>query len=137
MLNGVSKRSQHILIIDDDNTLLRIMAKIFQKQGYIVNTAQNGLEALSKLEGKSYAAALIDVKLPDMNGLDLLNRLRTIAPGMTKIILTGYPSDEDRVRALDQGADYYLAKPIKPEILVEIIRTKLKTSTWTQRDFCR
>jgi two-component system response regulator HydG len=126
MLNGVSKRSQRILIIDDDDTLLRIMTRIFQKKGYTVNTAQSGLEALSKLEAKSYAAALIDVKLPDMNGLDLLNRLRTIAPSMIKIILTGYPSDEDRVRALDRGADYYLAKPVKPEILVEIIGTKLK-----------
>ena len=126
MLNGVSKCSQSILVIDDDDTLLRIMRKIFQKQGFIVTTAQSGLEALSKLEAKSYAAALIDVKLPDINGLDLLNKLRTIAPNMIKIILTGYPSDEDRVRALDQGADYYLAKPVKPEILVEIIGTKLK-----------
>jgi len=126
MLNGILKRSQCILLIDDDNTLLKIMAKIFQKQGCTVNTAQSGLEALSKLEAKSYAAALIDVKLPDINGLDLLNKLRTIAPNMIKIILTGYPSDEDRVRALDQGADYYLAKPVKPEILVEIIGTKLK-----------
>jgi len=130
MQNGVSKRSQSILVIDDDDTLLRIMRKIFQKQGFIVTTAQSGLEALSKLEAESYAVALIDVKLPDMNGLDLLNRLRTIDSNMTKIILTGYPSEEDRVRALDQGADYYLAKPVKPEILIEIIGTKTeKTST--------
>lgn len=126
MLNGVSKRSQCILVIDDDDILLRIMTKIFQKQGYTVNTAKGGLEALSKLEAESYALALIDVKLPDMNGLDLLNKLRTIAPRMIKIILTGYPSDEDRISALDQGADYYLAKPVKPEILFEIIRTKLR-----------
>ena len=82
MLNEVSKRSQVLLIIDDDKTLLQIMTKIFQKQGCTVNTSQSGLEAISKLEAKYYAAALIDVKLPDMNGLDLLNKLRTIAPNM-------------------------------------------------------
>ncbi len=93
-----------------------------------MSTAQSGLEALNKLEAEPYAAGLIDVKLPDMSGLDLLNSLRTIAPTMMKIILTGHPSDEDRVRALDQGADYYLAKPVNPETLLELIRTKLKNS---------
>jgi len=128
MLRSASKSKQKILIVDDDKSLLHILAKILQKAGCCVAPVETGREALRKLETQAYDAALIDVRLQDMSGLELLDRIQTIAPNMTKIILTGYPSDEDRIRALERGADYYLAKPIKSETLIEIVESRLKKS---------
>lgn len=120
------KRSQRVLIVDDDTVVLKILAKILLKKGYDVDTAQSGQEALTKIEAESCAAAIIDVKLQDMNGLDLLDRLQAIAPCMTKIILTGYPSDEDRIRAIRQGADHYFAKPVRSEELIDTLEDTLE-----------
>lgn len=115
-----------VLIIDDDKSILNILSKILGKNGCIVDTAESGQEALNKLTTKTYSVALIDVRLQDTNGLDLLIEIQNIAPKMRKILLTGYPSDEDRIKALERGAEYYLAKPVSPEKLVEIIRVKTK-----------
>ena len=113
-----------VLIIDDDKSILQILSKILEKKGFRVDTAQSGQEAITKLSAKTYSAALIDVRLQDTNGLDLLIKIQEIAPKMRKILLTGYPSDEDRIKALERGADYYLAKPVDSEKLIEIISTK-------------
>ena len=126
-MRNASESKQKILIVDDDKCVLQILAKILQKAGCSVVPVETGQEALRKLEAQTYDAAVIDVRLQDMNGLDLLNRIQTITPNMTKIILTGCPSDEDRIRAIEQGADYYLVKPIKSETLIEIIESKLKS----------
>jgi len=116
----------NILIIDDDKIILKILSKILQKEGFNVNTAETGQDALNKLETQQYDAALIDVKLQDVNGIDLLNKIQKIAPSMVKIMLTGYPSEEDRTRALAQGAADYLTKPVKSEKLIEVIESKLE-----------
>jgi len=99
--------------------------RVVKQFGSIIEDANLGERAL-EIEIQPNDAAVIDVGLPDLNGLDLLNKLQKIAPSMTKIILTGYPSDGDRTRALKQGADYYLTKPIKPDALIQIIESKLK-----------
>jgi CheY-like chemotaxis protein len=127
MLRNTSKCEQKILIVDDDKFVLQILTKILEKAGCSVTAVETGQEALTKLQTQTYDAAIIDVRLQDTNGLDLLNRIEKIAPDMTKIMLTGYPSDQDRIRALQQGADYYLAKPIKSETLIEIIERRCKS----------
>jgi DNA-binding response OmpR family regulator len=115
-----------VLIIDDDKSILNILSKILEKKGFKVDTAQSGQEAMRKLAAKTYSVALLDVRLQDTNGLDLLIKIQKIAPKMRKILLTGYPSDEDRIKALERGADYYLAKPVDSEKLIEIIRDKTR-----------
>ncbi len=126
MSSTVVTNGTKVLIIDDDQSILSILSKILNKNGFIVETAETGQEAIEKLRTKTYSAALIDVKLQDMNGLDLLNRIQDIAPTMVKIVLTGYPSDLDRAKAIERGAHYYLAKPVSPEKLVKIIRDQTK-----------
>lgn len=125
-MSNISKCEQKILIVDDDKFVLQILSKILEKVGCSVTAVETGQEALTKLETQTYDAAVIDVRLQDTDGLDLLNRIEKIAPDMTKIMLTGYPSEKDRIRALEQGADYYLAKPIKSETLIEIIESESK-----------
>lgn len=112
-------RSPRILLVDDDKVVLQVLAKILQKAQCTVETAETAQEALNRVEAASYDAIIIDVHLQDTNGLDLLSRLDTIAPSMRKIVLTGYPSDEDRKRALEEKAAYYLTKPVTTEELLK------------------
>jgi DNA-binding NtrC family response regulator len=127
-LQATPKRKLDILIIDDDRNILNILSKILQRKGHTITTTETGQEAITKIQTQRYDVALIDVRLQDINGLDLLNQIQEIAPNMIKIILTGYPQDEDRTTALERGADDYLSKPIKSEKLIEIIESRLEQS---------
>ena len=110
-----------ILVVDDDLSVLRILSKILRKAGLDVTAVDTGEQALKNLQSHTYDLAIIDVRLQDMNGLDLLDKINKITPEMRKIILTGYPSDEDKARA-SELASFYLSKPIKPEKLIEIVK---------------
>ena len=122
----MENQKKSILIIDDDKSILNIFTRILQKQGYNADTAETGQEALEKLQANSYDLALVDVKLPDTNGTDLLARINQTHPNMIKIAITGFPSLEDATKVIDRGAAAYLVKPVKPEELVSIIAEKLK-----------
>lgn len=110
--------NKRILIIDDDMSILRFFKLILERNGHTADTATTGSEALEKINSQFYDVALIDVVLPDMTGLDLLNRL----PSKTKkIVVTGAVSEENMKRAREDGAKEYLLKPVKPEILLQLI----------------
>ncbi len=113
-------------MIDDDASLLKIYTRILGKHGYQAYTAENGREALEKLKKQRYDAILIDVRLPDVNGIELLQRIHAQTPEAVKIIVTGFPSPEDRTRALSSGATAYLGKPVRTEELLKILDDKLK-----------
>ncbi len=120
------KQNPKILIIDDDQALHRVFTRILQKQGYSVDTAETGNEALEKIRSGVFDVALIDMKLPDINGLDLLPILQRDAPSMVKIMITGYSYSEGRSGALRLGADEYFKKPISPPVLLQAIKEKLE-----------
>jgi DNA-binding response OmpR family regulator len=120
-------KSKSILVVDDDQSILKSTKSILQKEGYVVETAETGKEALDKMLEKHYDLVLLDVKLPDMEGTDILLQMKN--PGDTiKIIITGFSSDELGKKAADYGADDFLAKPIKPEELLATIRERLTTA---------
>jgi DNA-binding NtrC family response regulator len=121
----MEKQKQSILIIDDDKSILNIFVRILQKQGYNTDTAETGKEAMEKLQDQRYDLALIDIKLPDTNGTDLLAKMHTEQPDTILIAVTGFPSLEDATKAIDRGAAAYLVKPVKSEELVRIIAEKL------------
>ncbi len=116
-----------ILVVDDDKSILRTFTRILQKQDYKVDTAETGKEAIEKAESKYYDLALVDIRLPDTDGTELLARLKRQLKNTIKIMITGFPSIESGVKALDEGADAYLVKPVKPEDLLMLITEKLKT----------
>ncbi len=116
-----------VLVIDDDKSILRTFTRILQKSGYQVDVAETGKEALEKTGIMSYSVALVDVRLPDMDGTDLLIKAQKNMRGTVKIMITGFPSLENGVKALDEGADAYLVKPVRPEELLMLIEEKLKS----------
>lgn len=115
-----------ILVVDDDKSILRTFTRILQKSGYEIEVAETGKEAIEKAENRRYDLALVDIRLPDMDGTDLLGRLKKQLQHTVKIMITGFPSLETGVKALDEGADAYLVKPVKPQELLMLLDEKLK-----------
>jgi DNA-binding response OmpR family regulator len=122
----LSEPKKTILVVDDDKSILRTFSRILQKSGYEIDTAETGKEAMEKTENRHYDLALVDVRLPDIDGTELLAKLKKQLQQTIKIMITGFPSLETGVKALDEGADAYLVKPVKPEELLILLEEKLK-----------
>lgn len=119
-------KTKTILVVDDDKSILRTFTRILQKNGYRIDVAETGKEAIEKADAEKYDLALVDIRLPDMNGTELLAKIKKTLQKTIKIMITGFPSLETGVKALDEGADAYLVKPVKPEELLMLIEEKLK-----------
>ena len=119
----MDKDTKTVLIIDDDESITRTFARILQKNGYATDTAQTGKEAMQKANAKFYAVALIDICLPDLNGIKLLDKLAGHGNKMIKIIITGFPT---MAPIKGVNADAYLLKPVKPQELISIMNEKTK-----------
>ncbi len=122
----MEKSKKQIIVVDDDKSILRTFTRILQKSGYEIDVAETGKEAIEKAAKKKYDLALIDIRLPDMDGTDLLVKTQQTMQDSVKIMITGFPSLETGVKALDEGADAYLVKPVKPEELLALIEEKFK-----------
>jgi len=120
------KNKPSILIVEDDINIRETLSSILQQEGYNTDTAKNGKEAIQKSKAKFFNLALLDIKLPDMEGTKLLTTMHENLPKMVKIMITGYPSLENAVEALNLGADAYVIKPVKPEKLLALIEEKLE-----------
>ncbi|MBS7645171.1 MAG: response regulator [Candidatus Bathyarchaeia archaeon] len=118
-----------ILIVDDDKAILRSLKAILEMKGYEVETAETGKEAIEKSRKKIYNLAILDIKLPDMEGTELLVKMHETMPKMMKIMLTGYPSLENAVKSLNLGADAFLMKPVNPKELLKVVEEKLREQT--------
>lgn len=117
---------KRILIVDDDKEIVESLTSLLESDNYIVGTALTGLEALEKTENEIYDLALLDIKLPDIEGTELLVEMHEGKPQMMKIMVTGHASLENAVEALNLGADAYLMKPVNPEELLRTVAEKLK-----------
>jgi DNA-binding NtrC family response regulator len=115
-----------ILIVDDDESIRKILSTILEDEEYIVETAENGKEAIDKSAMTFYNLALIDVRLPDIEGVTLLARLKETLPRMRKIIITGFPSIKNAIEAVNNKADGYMLKPFEIGKILETIREQLK-----------
>jgi DNA-binding response OmpR family regulator len=122
----LTESKPRILIVEDDENIRKTMKNILQQKGYETDTAKSGKEAEQKARTNFYNLALLDIKLPDMEGTQLLAKLHENTPKMVKIMVTGYPSLENAMEALNQGADAYVTKPVKPAKLLALIKEKLE-----------
>ena len=114
-----------ILVIDDDEIVRNSFSTTLRNAGYGVETAENGAQAIAKSESRFYNLALIDIRLPDMEGTELLKKLKETTPKMVKIIVTGYPNLQNAVEAVNKGADGYIIKPAEMGDLLRTIREHL------------
>jgi len=120
--------SEHarILVIDDDESIRKTISAILEEEGYIVDTAENGKEAIRKSNASFYNLALIDIRLPDVEGTKLLKTLKETTPKMAKIIITGYPSLDNAIEAVNKGADGYLLKPLDIDKLLSSVKEHIR-----------
>jgi len=119
---NVSKMRPVILLVDDDETIRKALSNALQEEGFSVDTTQDGADAVERSLLRFYDLALVDVRLSDMDGIKLLRTLRERNPEIKQIVITGYPSLENAVQAINEGADAYLIKPFNPSDLVAKIR---------------
>lgn len=117
-----------LLVIEDEISLQNIMASTLRKEGYIVETASTFYAASEKLGVYTYDCILLDITLPDGNGLDLLSDIRNAEKGTNVIITSARDSLDDKIRGLELGADDYLAKPFHIAELAARIRSVTRRS---------
>jgi len=115
-----------ILVVDDDETIRTTMKAILEDEGYLVDLASTGKEAIQKTQDKNYNVALLDIRLPDMEGVELLKLMKDNIPKTRKIMVTGYPSTQNAISALNKNADAYLLKPVDVEKLLNTVKEQLE-----------
>ena len=119
-------RNTKILVIDDDENIRNTMKTILEDEGYVVDLAATGSEAIEKTQKTAYNLALLDIRLPDMEGVELLKLMKDPTPRTRKIMVTGYPSMQNAIKALNKNADAYLIKPVNVEKLLTTVKDQLQ-----------
>jgi DNA-binding NtrC family response regulator len=115
-----------ILIIDDDENIRKVLTTILEDEGYDVESVDTAKKAIERTRRKFYNLALIDIRLPDMEGIELLTKMKNATPKIRKLIITGYPTLQNAVEAVNRGADAYIMKPFDMEKVLETIKDQLK-----------
>jgi DNA-binding NtrC family response regulator len=119
----------NVLVVDDEAEMRKMLSAILEDEGYSVETAGDGKNALKICQKTPFDVALIDIELPDMKGTKLLGALKEIQPKMVRIIVTGHPSVENAITAVNEKADAYVLKPVNPKQLLELISGLLTTKS--------
>jgi len=114
-------KGKRILLIDDDENITETLILALETEGFIVDSAKTGKEAISKSHENFYNLAVVDWRLPDIDGTKLLGELKQTTPKMPKIMLTGFPSMDNAIDAVNNRADAFLVKPVLFEKLLETI----------------
>jgi len=115
-----------VLIVDDEYSVRDSLTEWFRKDGYRVEGASDGKQALQMLEGAKWDVVLVDIKMPGMDGLELQRRIREVDPELVVVIITAYASVDTAVEALKSGAFDYITKPIDPDQLSRVVRRAIE-----------
>ena len=118
-----------ILVVDDDPDILVLLQHRLEQLGYAVRTATHGPEALNKLASEQPALILLDLRLPQLSGLDVLQQIKQVAPEVTVIVMTAYASVEKAVEAMKAGAFDFLTKPLTPGHLELVVQKAFERQT--------
>lgn len=115
-----------ILVVDDDENIRNTIKTILSEKGYLVDVAGTGKEAIRKTESAAFNVVILDIRLPDIEGVEILKKMHDTVPKTRKIMLTGYPTQQNAITALNNKADVYLVKPVSVEALLEKIQEQIK-----------
>jgi len=126
-MQSVMNRASHsILIVDDEIGTRDSLSAILRSEGYVTASVASAKEAMEKARTRFFDLMLLDIRLPDTDGTQLLSHFQKVAPETIKIVITGYASIENAAQALNIGADSYLTKPLDPDSLLKTIKDKLQ-----------
>ena len=126
--------TKKILIIDDEPSICTGCKLILSENGYHVDTALTGQNGLDKLFEESFDIALLDIRLPDMNGLDILGKINASKMDITVIIMTGHGTVKNAVKAMKNRAFDFLTKPFNENELSSVIRKALENRALIQEN---
>jgi len=127
-------KKPRILIVDDELSVRTSLREWFLEDGFEVETAEDGLDALRHLDDGAFDLMIVDLKMPGMDGISLQRRVREIDPNATIVILTAFASVETAVEALKMGAFDYVTKPVDPDELSHTVRRALERKQLTEEN---
>ncbi|MCH7399383.1 response regulator [Belliella sp. DSM 107340] len=113
--------SNKILIVEDDVVFCKLLTRFLSKNNFQVMDAQNGRDALELMELNDFGFAILDYRLPDMNGIDILEKLKSKNQESKIVLITRYGDEDIATKAIDKGADAFVSKPINPDDLLSVI----------------
>ena len=114
-----------VLVVDDERTVCNSCKKILTREGYSVDFALSGKEALKKVRGNRFDAVIADWKMPEIDGIEMAKRIKKENPNTAVIMITGYPSVESSIKAMRSGVSDYVPKPFTPEELSDAMMRAL------------
>ena len=125
---ATAARTSNILVVDDDRTTRHLTRTTLAKAGYAVSVAQDGAEALTRMRGKKFDLVLLDVWMPRMDGLAVLDRMKRLKTRPRVIVMTSDDAPQTVLKAIRRQAYQYVHKPVEPAALVSIVRDALKSA---------
>lgn len=120
------KNNIQVLIVDDELIVRESMSNWLMEEGYTVDTASDGNDGLECIQSKNYDLAIFDIKMPGMDGIELLKKTKEIYPDIPILVMTAYASIDTAVQAIREGAYDYIVKPFDPENVSHIIKKAVK-----------
>ncbi len=126
MDDSAAQSSPDILIVDDEPQVRDIVATYLEREGFVVRTAADGRQAIDQIRARRPDAMVLDLMLPEINGLEILRQLRSEGDPVPVIVLSAKGRESERVAGLELGADDYLAKPASPREIAARVRAVLR-----------
>lgn len=123
--------SKRVLVVDDEDVVCRSYERVLTQAGFEVGKAHSGPEALEEVRAHDYDVMLADLKMPGMDGVQLVEKLRETHPGMPVVVITGYPSQDTLHEAARLGVTDYLTKPVAPDVLTQATTQALTAPGWS------
>lgn len=124
---------KRILVLDDDPIVTQSCKRILGAEGYSISTVEKGEDALNKLSKEDFDLLISDVRLPDINGIEVLKEARVIKPKTDVVIITGYPTLEDAKESTRLGAFEYIEKPFTPDFMLNVAHKVFDKRGWILR----
>lgn len=115
-----------VLVVDDEFSIRNLLYEFFSKEGYGVRLAENGRQALELIEKESFEVCLVDLKLPGVDGMEVVRAIHRLNPDIPVIMMTGYPTFNSVMEALRQGIYDYVVKPFKVSELAYMVEQAIR-----------
>jgi DNA-binding NtrC family response regulator len=128
--------AQKILVVDDDDTVRISLVRVLTQDGYGVDEAVSGVDAVKKLEASQYALVFLDLRMPRLGGMTVLQHVRKHHPTVPVVVVTGFPSIENAKESIELGAFDFVLKPLDVSRIREVTQRALAAGPWTLQRRC-